>query len=140
MTSARKLATALISLSLLILVSGAAGAGPEEDATVAAERWLAALDSGQWSRSWDHAAGLFRKAVPKKAWTQQISALRGPMGPVVSRSIISAQYTESLPGAPDGRYVVIQYRTVFANKAKAVETVTPSFDDGAWRVSGYFIH
>jgi hypothetical protein len=45
-----------------------------------------------------------------------------------------------LPGAPEGRYVVIQYETVFENKASAVETITPMLDpDGAWRVSGYLI-
>jgi len=45
-----------------------------------------------------------------------------------------------MPGAPDGKYVIIQYDTVFENKASAVETVTPMVDpDGSWRVSGYFI-
>ena len=40
----------------------------------------------------------------------------------------------------DGKYVVIQYDTVFEHKASAVETVTPMPDpDGVWRVSGYFI-
>jgi hypothetical protein len=41
---------------------------------------------------------------------------------------------------PDGKYVVIQYDSVFEQKASAVETVTPMLDsDGAWRVSGYFV-
>jgi hypothetical protein len=36
--------------------------------------------------------------------------------------------------------VVIQYDTVFKNKAAAVETIAPMLEkDGAWRVSGYFI-
>jgi hypothetical protein len=52
----------------------------------------------------------------------------------------SATYTKSLPGAPDGEYVVIQYDTGFEHKQSAVETVTPMLDkDGKWRVSGYFI-
>lgn len=45
-----------------------------------------------------------------------------------------------LSGAPDGRYVVIQYETAFERKKSAVETITPMVDpDGAWRVSGYYI-
>jgi hypothetical protein len=45
-----------------------------------------------------------------------------------------------VPGAPDGRYVTIQYETVFEKKASAVETITPMLDpDGIWRVSRYFI-
>ena len=46
----------------------------------------------------------------------------------------------SLPGAPDGEYVVIQFEASFGNKRASVETVTPMLDkDGQWRVSGYYI-
>ncbi len=51
-----------------------------------------------------------------------------------------ATFTRTVPGAPDGEYVVIQFDTQFENKAAAVETVTPMREkDGSWRVSGYFI-
>jgi hypothetical protein len=67
-------------------------------------------------------------------------SVRNPLGMLVCRKLKSREYTEKIPGAPDGRYVVIQYDTVFENKSSAVETVTPMADpDGAWRVSGYFI-
>jgi hypothetical protein len=63
-----------------------------------------------------------------------------PLGKVLKRTIKSSQYATSLPGAPDGEYVVIQYETSFANKKSAVETITPMLDkDGKWRVSGYYI-
>ena len=46
----------------------------------------------------------------------------------------------SIPGAPDGEYVVIQFKTSFENKKSGIETVTPMLDkDGKWRVSGYYI-
>ncbi|KPJ71393.1 hypothetical protein AMJ52_08655, partial [candidate division TA06 bacterium DG_78] len=62
------------------------------------------------------------------------------LGKLVSRTVKSAKYTTSLPGAPDGEYVVIQYEASFENKQSAIETVTPMKDtDGAWRVSGYYI-
>jgi hypothetical protein len=52
----------------------------------------------------------------------------------------TAKFFKSLPGAPDGQYVVIKYDTTFANKAAAVETVTPMREaDGSWKVSGYFV-
>jgi hypothetical protein len=52
----------------------------------------------------------------------------------------SARYSRTLPGAPDGEYVVIQYSSQFANKASAVETVTPMREkDGSWKVSGYYV-
>jgi hypothetical protein len=53
---------------------------------------------------------------------------------------VSAKFARSLPGAPDGEYVVIQFTTSFDGKAVATETVTPMKDpDGHWRVSGYYI-
>jgi hypothetical protein len=69
-----------------------------------------------------------------------MEAVRQPLGDVVSRELTSTEHTTTLPGAPDGEYVVIQFATEFENKASAVETVTPMMDpDGSWRVSGYFI-
>lgn len=69
-----------------------------------------------------------------------VSVARKPLGAVLSRTFKLAKYSTSLPGAPDGQYVVIQYDTSFENKKSAVETITPMLDrDGQWRVSGYFI-
>ena len=53
---------------------------------------------------------------------------------------MSRTYVTELPGAPDGQYVVIQFKTAFANKQSAIETVTPMLEeDGRWLVAGYFI-
>ena len=73
-------------------------------------------------------------------WRQSIGGARGPLGKLVSRRLQSARYTRTLPGAPDGEYVVLRYATTFEHKKDAFETVTPmKDDDGVWRVSGYFI-
>ena len=62
------------------------------------------------------------------------------MGKLISREVKSAVYESSLPGVPDGEYVVIQFETSFENKKSAIETVTPMLEkDGKWRVSGYYI-
>ena len=66
--------------------------------------------------------------------------MRRPLGNTLYRELKSYKYFTSLPGAPDGEYVVIQYKTRFENKEFAIETVTPMFDkDSSWRVSGYYI-
>lgn len=112
----------------------------ETEAVKAAEQWLALVDTGEYSDSWDEASELFRGAVTKEVWRQSLSGVRRPLGDMTNRSLQSAQYTTSLPGAPDGEYVVIQFATSFENKEAAIETVTPMRDeDGQWRVSGYFI-
>ena len=113
---------------------------PEDAAQTAAESWLKLVDEGKYEESWDQAAKLFKGAVTKEQWKLAVAGVRGPLGKLVSRKLKTRDYMEKVPGGPDGKYVVIQYDTVFEKKASAVETVTPMVDpDGAWRVSGYFI-
>jgi hypothetical protein len=105
-----------------------------------AESWLALVDAGDYGASWDQAASIFKAAITKEQWQKTIASSRGEFGKMLSRKLKSAQHTTSLPGAPDGQYVVIQFDTTFENKKSAVETITPMLDkDGQWRVSGYFI-
>lgn len=112
----------------------------EEAAIAAAESWLKVVDAGQYDQSWDDAAKVFQGAVTKSDWVRMLQGIRAPLGALVSRSVESGHYTTSVPGAPDGEYVVIRFETSFEHKKEAVETVTPSLDkDGAWKVSGYFI-
>ncbi|MES2103164.1 MAG: DUF4019 domain-containing protein [Pseudomonadota bacterium] len=106
----------------------------------AAKLWLALTDTGEYSRSWEQAAGLLQAAVTKEKWEAAIQSVRSPLGAVKTRTIKSATFMRTLPGAPDGEYVVIQYNSKFENKANAIETVTPMREkDGSWKVSGYFI-
>ena len=66
--------------------------------------------------------------------------MRKPLGSLKSREVKSVEYHTSLPGAPDGQYVVIQFKTSFEHKESAIETITPMLDkDKKWRVSGYYI-
>ncbi len=118
----------------------AANEQAEEEAVTAAEEWLKLVDEGEYGQSWKTAATYFKSAVPEAQWEQALPAVRQPLGKMLSRKVKSRQYSTSLPGAPDGQYVVIQFQTSFENKRSAVETVTPMLDkDGGWRVSGYFI-
>jgi len=113
---------------------------PEDRAQAAAESWLKLTDAGDGAASWEQAAKAFKGAVTKEQWTRALAGVRPPLGKVVSRKLGSRQYTEQIPGGPDGKYVVIQYQTAFEKKASAVETITPMLDpDGVWRVSGYLI-
>lgn len=105
-----------------------------------AEQWLALVDAGNYAQSWRESAASFRNAVSEDSWEQSLKAVRDPLGQLLSREVLNARFTTSLPGAPDGEYVVIQFRTSFENKKSAVETVTPMREkDGRWRVSGYYI-
>ena len=112
----------------------------EKAALSSAESWLSLVDGGKYCDSWNEAAGYFKGAMKEERWQETLQAVRKPLGKVISREVKSKSYHTSLPGAPDGEYVVIQFETSFENKKSAIETVTPMMDkDGKWRVSGYFI-
>ena len=109
-------------------------------AIAVSKEWLALLDNAQFEKSWEEAAPIFKAAIKKGDWGRQINAVYTPFGKLLSRELLSATYTETLPGAPDGKYVVIQFKSSFENKKTATETITPMLDkDGTWRVSGYYI-
>ena len=111
----------------------------KEEVVNDATAWLGLIYSNNYSQSWDNAASLFQNAISKEQWTQQLNGIVPPLGKVISRDIISSEYHTELPGAPDGEYIVIQFKTSFENKNESVETVTQMIDNGQWKVSGYFI-
>ena len=128
--------------AILCLAACGAAANPQaETAAVAAARaWLSLVDDQQYAESWEQAAQLFRGAVDKERWVRTMETVRKPLGKTLSRELKSKQYRTSVPGAPDGEYVIIQFTASFENKKSVVETITPTLDkDGQWRVSGYFM-
>jgi hypothetical protein len=130
----------MVILGLCFSSRSLANEAKEAAAVAAAAVWLNLVDEGMYGDSWETAAAYFKRAITKGKWEQMLTAVRNPLGRMVSRELISKTYSQSLPGAPDGEYVVIQFATSFENKRSAIETVTPMLDsDGEWRVSGYFI-
>ncbi|AKM32547.3 hypothetical protein AB870_05275 [Pandoraea faecigallinarum] len=106
----------------------------------AANLWLGLADVNRAQQSWQQAAPVFQRAISAQDWASSLESARSPLGKVKSRKTHDAVFTRSLPGQPDGEYVVIQYDTVFENKAEAQEMVTMVFGiDGRWRVAGYLV-
>ena len=137
-----KKVTSVLLGAIFAFVTASVAAEPNDikAATIGAERWAAQLDQNHYETTWASAAQIFKNAVPQAQWSQVISGVRGPLGRVLERRLQTAELKTSLPGAPDGRYVVIQFQTRFENKKEAVETIVPMLEkDGQWRVSGYFI-
>ncbi|MGC2425367.1 MAG: DUF4019 domain-containing protein [Nitrospirota bacterium] len=102
--------------------------------------WLNLVDSGKYNESWDAAGEYFKSMITKEDWVTTIAGVKEAFGGVRYRKLISSRSATSLPGAPDGQYVVTRYKSSFAHKKKAIETITSMKDnDGVWRVVGYFI-
>ena len=120
--------------------SAQAGAPSTEAATTAAESWLALVDAAKYRESWQAAAPLLQSAISAEDWSRAASKARAPFGKLRSRQVRSAIYRTAVPGAPQGKFVIIQFDSAFELNARATETVTPmQSEDGSWKVSGYFI-
>lgn len=127
-------------VALLTLNTQVLAANDTSQAETAADQWLALIDAGKHGESWDQAATVFKAALPREQWVSAMQSMRTQLGVARTRSRTTSNYTTTLPGAPAGEYVVIQFRSDFANKNGAIETVTPMKDEhGAWKISGYFI-
>ena len=137
-----KFVLVLIGIGIICIIgcSPSNNSKAEEAALKSAKAWLALVDSEKHEESWDEAAEFFKGAVSKGQWGQSMQSVRKPLGKNISRKLQSKLYLTSLPGAPDGEYVVIKFDSSFENKKYALETVTPMLEkDGKWRVSGYFM-
>jgi len=136
-----------VRFSLLVAIAWAFGFGgisAQEAAPKAAqtstEAWLSLVDKQDFGASWDVAAGLFKNSISREKWQESAKTARAPFGGMKGRTLKSATATATLPGAPDGEYVVFQFNTSFEHKAAAIETVTAIREkDGSWHVGGYFI-
>jgi hypothetical protein len=132
-----------IAIVMGVLVLGVLALAEDKnthDAEKAAQLWLQLVDKGDYAMSYDESSSFFKSAVTKDQWEKALTASRGSFGKLLSRKLKGAEFKTSLPGAPDGKYVVIQYEASFEKKKEAIETVTPMLDkDGQWRVSGYFV-
>lgn len=127
-------------LAFVLLAFGTAFAGEKETAAEAAAlEWLSYVDAGEYVTSWSNSGAMFKKQLTPQAWEDAAGNARKPLGAMRSRKVQAAQLATSLPGAPDGEYVVLQFASSFENQASGVETVATVFEGGAWRVVGYFI-
>jgi hypothetical protein len=132
----------LVLAGFLVLSNPMNASEADESAAVkASTEWLSVVDKGQYGPSWDKSAQLVKTAVKRKDFELKLKASRGQFGQLVNRTIKAKHFMTAMPGAPDGKYVVIQYDSSFIKKKHAVETVTPMQEkDGQWKVSGYFIN
>ena len=130
------LALAALPQSATPSTDSAASATAADAAIVAAARdFLVLGDQGRWEEGYRATGAAFRKLNTLEVWSTVSQKVRPPLGTVLSRTLISQ---EELPAPPHG-YQVVKFRTRFANKADAVETVSLDYEDGGWRVVGVTI-
>ena len=133
-----------LALAGILIAFRAFAADPAADAVTkgqaAVEAWLTLTDAGKYGESWEAGASMFQTAITKAAWEKAMNDARKPLGAVKNRRLKSATFATSIPQAPPGQYVIVQYDTAFDGLPGAVETVTAVREkDGSWKGAGYFI-
>jgi hypothetical protein len=139
--SRRAACAALLALAAI----AAAAPAPAQDARATtvqsvARDWLALIDRGDYEGSWNAAGTKLKAQITAQRWGAVVNAARGPIGPLARRSALTTSFTRSFPGAPEGDYALVVYRTAFEKKADSDETVTLEHEpDGQWRPIGYAV-
>jgi hypothetical protein len=105
-----------------------------------AERWLALVDADDFPGSWAATGDLFKGEVSEETWQESMAEVREQMGAVRERHLQNQTLETVMPGAPEGEYMMLEYRSVFDQQARGAELVVlMKQDDGSWRVIGYFL-
>jgi hypothetical protein len=129
-------------LALLLIVPRPLAAQSNEQAVEAAKKaaqeWFALLDAQKYRATWEAGATLIKSKVTEGQWAAQVRRAHNSLDSLQSRSLVAARYTTNMPNAPEGEYVVAQYKSMYG-ETETVETMYMKKDDGTWRVAGYFV-
>jgi hypothetical protein len=121
----------------LLMPAAALAATADQPAIDAAKAWLVLVDAGDYAQSWNAASQFLQSRVTEAQWETVGKAARDPLGAVVGRNAASVKFSATLPGAPDGRYALVEFDTRFAHKAAATESVVMTMEGGIWKTAGY---
>lgn len=129
----------IFGLAALLFLGASAVMAADKAAIRSADAFLSLVDSGNYGGSWERASSFFQSKVSKQAWVDQLNNVRKPYGAVKSRKVLGAKGYNSLPNAPAGQYVVVEYATAFAKMDSGERVTMMRHADGSWRMAGYFI-
>jgi hypothetical protein len=141
----------ILMAAVIVAVAGMAAAlsaqqvsaDPHTAEEQAAERqalgFLGYLDNGRFADSYAYTGMLIRSQLDREVFASQVEKARTGTGALQARELIDAGYSTTVPGAPEGQYVVLHYRSSFANRPDTVETLTLAMAKGYWRVDGWYI-
>lgn len=142
MPSLKSLGLALTVVLALSATPGVAqqATADQTNAVAEADRWLELLDQKNYPDAWESAAELFRSAVTADQFAQLIGQVRNSLGELESRERSKVETSTSLPGMPDGEYVVIEYQSAYSSLPRATETMVMEKNPaGDWKVVGSFV-
>jgi len=100
--------------------------------------WLGLADKGDAGATYDAAGAQFRKAMTRERWGEALASERMPLGALQRRTMANTTFRTGAAGAAPQELALVRFRTEFAMKPGARETVTLEREpDDRWRVVGY---
>ena len=66
-------------------------------------------------QSWKTAGKRFRDAITADRWAESLKQVRPPLGALSQRGMLATQFRKNIPGAPDGDYAIVVFRTTLMN-------------------------
>ena len=131
---------AAAALLLTPLATGGSDAPDAEAATYqaaveqAARAWLAKVDARDWQASYAATAASFRQANTLALWSDTANRVQGDLGATLSRELLAVDDVPSPQGI-----TIVKYRTDFANRKGALETLSLVRESGTWKVAGIYV-
>ena len=110
-----------------------------EKATAVAMEFLQLIDAEKYAESWQMAANMMKEKVSEKEWVEKLTEARALSGTVVKRSEKSVSYSTSAEDSPEGEYISLIFSSKYQRAESVSEYVTGMFEEGHWKVAGYFI-
>lgn len=101
--------------------------------------WIALIDAGRYFQSWQYAGDYFKQNIEAAAWNQVLQATRGELGGVASRELVAFGRKSSIEGMPDGDYLLLKFRTLFAEEEQRHELLFLVEHRESLKVVGYYI-
>jgi hypothetical protein len=135
----KRSAVRVITLAIAAALSSRLVAQPTGTPDAAAKQWLFYVDGGDYAKGWDRAGDPFKAQFTAHDLQGKLAPIREPLGAIMERKFFKMTISSTMPGLPDGKYVVVQFNSRFAKEAAAIETVQLDMEDGRWSVIGYFI-
>ena len=133
-----------LALALAALTSLTGGAGTVASAPAvstseiavldASRQWMALLDAGNWEQSYLATSKAFRSVNTLQTWTDISRQVRTPLGAMQSRVLVTVDFAPT----PQG-YWIVKFRSDYAGKPGAIETLSLVNEDGSWKVAGIVI-
>ena len=127
-----------VFLLFLFCLSLPAAAEMKTPVIAAAESFFELRDAGSLQQAWWEGSEILHQTTRMDRWMEDMRIQSELMGDLVKRSLRSRVQRSTMPGLPDGEYVILLYDVSFEHKKAGLEILVMLHDaSGDWRLVSY---